>query len=89
MPKLRVWHIPNPPNKGFRIEAQNLIEAKLVITALCDYDNYLGDELIFANVSGLEVLKDGLEDTEDNWGEWYDPETDQDVMDILREEWSA
>ena len=63
---LRVWHIPNVPSEGFHISVANLAEAKIVLTALAEYDLYLGEGVIATNAQGLEVFE-SIE-----WVEWED-----------------
>jgi hypothetical protein len=79
----RIWHIPNVPGQPFHKVVGSIEEAKKIINLLVDYDNFLGDDLVASNVSGLEVTSDG------EWVEWHDPQTDQDIMELLREEWEA
>ncbi len=74
--QLRVWHIPNPPRPPFQKIVQSVQEAKSILNLLGDYDNYLGDDLIYANAGGLEVFENG------EWTEWHD-EDDRDLGDIL------
>jgi len=62
---LRVWHIPNPPKKPYRVSVKSLVEAKQVLDTLAFYDLYLGDDLVFANVQGLEVFEG------EEWVEWH------------------
>jgi len=63
---LRVWHIPNVPNEGFRCSVANLVEAKIALMVLAEYDLFLGENMIVSNVQGLEVFEDG------EWVEWED-----------------
>lgn len=73
---LRIWHVPNPPHAGFEMDVRSPRHAYDVLSVLWAYDNYLGDELIFTNASGLQVFEDG------EWVEWHNDE-DQDF-----DEWS-
>ena len=63
---LRIWHIPNVPNNGFHFSVTSVNEAKLVLTAIAEYDLHLGEDVISSNAQGLEVFKDG------EWEEWED-----------------
>lgn len=84
---LRIWHIVNVPGKAFRQEVQSVEEAKSFLNLLINYDNYLGDSLIASNVSGLEVYEDAQDLDEPGWYEWHHPETDDDILDIIKAEW--
>lgn len=77
---LRIWHIPNPPRRPFNRLVKSLEEAKDVLNILADYDNYIGDPLIWANAQGLEKFEGG------EWLEWHN-EDDFDIAQVLREEW--
>lgn len=41
--KLRIWHIANPPRGAFRVDVSSVQEAAKILTALADYDLFLGD----------------------------------------------
>ncbi len=69
MKKLRVWWIPQVPMEPFKVDVQNLVEARLMIDALADYDSFQYNNNIkpdYCNVGGLEEF-DGEE-----WLEWED-----------------
>jgi hypothetical protein len=77
---LRVWWIPQVPSKGdpFFVEVASLIQAKLVLRVLGDYDFYQLANRIkgdFCNTGGLEEF-DGA-----SWSDWEDPETGGDIDD--------
>ena len=55
---LRIWHVPNPPHAGFEIDVRSPRHAYDVLSLLWSYDNYLGDEMVYSNVSGLQVFED-------------------------------
>jgi len=78
--QLRVWHIANPPNDGFHRTVSSVEEAKTILNLLADYDNHLGDHLVFSNAQGLEVFAQG------EWVEWHDEE-DNDISYLLRDAW--
>lgn len=67
--KLRVWWIPQVPMKPFRTEVKSLVEAKLLLNTLAQYDIFQFENNIkpdYCNVGGLEVFEDG------EWTDWYD-----------------
>ena len=68
---LRIYHIPNPPHRGFEMDVRSPRHAYEVLSVIWAYDNYLGDELVYMNVSGLLVFEDS------EWIEWHNDE-DQD-----------
>ena len=66
-PKLRVWWIPQVPMRRFFVGVKTLEEAKLLLETLARYDRFQFENRIkpdYANVGGLEVLKNG------EWMEW-------------------
>ena len=66
MIQYRIYHISNPPNRGFRQDVHSPAQAKTLLDLLAHYDLYLGD-LIVANDQGLEV-RVGI----NAWEEWED-----------------
>lgn len=69
--KFKVWWIPQVPMKAFEIEVKNLVEAKLLLTALADYDQFQLDNNIkpdYSNMGGLVVWEDG------EWVDWENEE---------------
>lgn len=78
--QLRVWHIANPPGPLFQRDVTSVEEAKTILNLLADYDNHLGDNLVFSNAQGLEIFDHG------EWVEWYD-ENDNDIAYVLRDAW--
>lgn len=78
---LKVWWIPQIPMTGFEAPVSSLVEARLLLDALADYDlfqlrhNVRGD---YANAGGLMVFdanddEDGSKDEpKGSWVEWYD-----------------
>jgi len=84
---LRIWWVPNPPRTRFEREVEDVDEAMSLLDLLCDYDNYLGDNHIVANVGGLEIFDEetakDFEDDCDGWVEWEDDEGD-DIMQCMR-----
>lgn len=83
---LRIWHIPQVPGKAFRVAVKSVNEAKLLLVTLADYDLFQVEHKIkgdYCNASGLEVY-DPTDD--DGWSDWYDPETADDIWDLIRRE---
>ncbi len=84
-PKLRVWWIPQVPGKPFQVEVANLIEAKLLLNALENYDQFQVDNRIkgdYCNCGGLEMWNE-----EDNdWEEWFNEDYDREIDDYTLEE---
>ena len=76
---LRVWHVTNPPNKPFHRKVSSIDEAKAVLNLLADYDNHIGDPLIWGNAQGLEQFAGG------EWVEWHN-EDDNDISEVLQRE---
>jgi hypothetical protein len=50
--RLRVWHIANAPRPPFRVDVATIDEAKQVLRALADFDNYVGDDQPWTTVGG-------------------------------------
>ncbi len=84
-PKLRVWWIPQVPGKPFHVEVTNLVEAKLLLNALENYDQFQVDNRIkgdYCNCGGLEMWNE-----EDNdWEEWFNEDYDREIDDYTLEE---
>ncbi len=78
-PKMQVWYIYNPPNKGVRLPVETVEEAKTVLRKW--FQDALEDDNIFVNVGGLEVWEE-----EGGWCEWRDEEMDFDICQIMDEE---
>ena len=78
MNELRIWWISNPPRESFTKKVNSVDEAKKYLALLAEYDLYL-DDLIESNVSGLEEYVD------DEWSEWYDEVTDDDIWGVMDE----
>lgn len=67
--QLRVWWIPQVPGKSFTVDVVNILEAKLLLKALADYDIFQFENRIkpdYCNAGGLKTW-DGKE-----WEDWYD-----------------
>lgn len=71
--QLRVWWIPQVPMKAFYVPVKNIIEARLILDTLANYDIFQFENNIkpdYCNAGGLEVFdKDYYE-----WVTWYDEE---------------
>lgn len=87
--QLRVWWIPQVPMKCFYVPVVNLVEAKLLLNTLADYDQFQYDNRIkpdYCNAGGLQMLDEG----EGEWIDWYDEETGKEIddysLDELRQE---
>lgn len=71
--QLKVWWIPQVPGKAFNVNVATLVEAKLLLNALAEYDLFQLKENIkpdYANAGGLAVFADG------EWGDWYSADAD-------------
>jgi len=70
---LKVWHTPQIPGKPFEVDVENLVEARLILDALADYDDFQFKNKIrpdYSNANGLVSCVNG---------EWED--FDPDSMD--------
>ena len=78
---LRVWWIPQVPGKPFYQAVTSLVEAKLLLNALAEYDTFQFENRIkpdYCNAGGLQVYEAELEslDGQDGWCDWYDENGD-------------
>lgn len=65
---LRVWWIPQIPMKPFTVPVRSLREAKLLLSALANYDAFQFENNIkpdYCNTGGLSVFEEG------EWLDWY------------------
>jgi hypothetical protein len=79
--ELRVWWIPQVPGEPFHVPVGSLVEALFVMDTLGRYDAFQLEHYIkpdYSNVGGLECYS---QDGDDEWCEWYDPETGDDIND--------
>lgn len=88
---LRIWHIPQVPGKAFHVAVRTVDEAKLLLVTLADYDLFQLENNIkpdYCNVSGLQVYEPELnsEPDDDGWFDWHDPETDDNIWELIRSE---
>lgn len=72
---LRVWHIPQVPGKAFRVPVDSLVQAKLVLDTLANYDLFQYENSIkpdYCNAAGLEVYSSYGNEEGDGpgWEEW-------------------
>jgi hypothetical protein len=73
---LRVWWIPQVPMKAFTFDVASLLEAKVLLEALAEYDGFQFENNIkpdYANAGGLSVFIG----SEDDWCDWYSSEGDE------------
>lgn len=71
---LQVWHIPQVPMKPFIVPVANLVEAKLLLDTLAQYDIFQFENRIkpdYCNAGGLSVFEDG------EWTDWWDDDGNQ------------
>lgn len=71
--KLRVWWIPQVPMTSFRVNVENLREAKLLLDTLAQYDLFQLKHNVkpdYCNAGGLEVWDVDSQE----WLEWEDVE---------------
>jgi hypothetical protein len=84
--KLRVYWIPQVPGEAFYVDVANLVEAKLLLDTLANYDIFQFDNRIkgdYCNAGGLEVWED------EEWCEWWDEESGKEIDDYTIEELRA
>lgn len=86
--KLRVWWIPQIPMTAFRQEVNSLVEARLLLDTLAQYDLFQLENNVkpdYANAGGLEYYDEGMGE----WSEWYDESMGEDIdyftLDELRQ----
>ena len=71
MNTLRVWWIPQVPMDPFYVPVNNLVEARLILDAFAQYDDFQLKNNIkpdYSNVGGLQMWDDG----EKAWFDWED-----------------
>ena len=81
MSKMRVWWIPQIPMKAFRVDVEDLAQAKLLIKTLAEYDIFQFENNIkpdYCNAGGLEVFEDG------EWVEWESWDSGHDIHEYMR-----
>ena len=72
---LRIWWIPQIPMKAFEVPVADLVQAKLLLRTLADYDAFQFENRVrgdYCNTGGLSIFEDG------EWSDWYHPETGDD-----------
>jgi hypothetical protein len=84
MVKLRVWWKSTFPGNAFYFPVNSLLEAKLLLTALPEYDWFLYDNHLRGNYSNAGGLQMWNESTQE-WEEWWDDEN-RDIVDFSLEE---
>mgnify|MGYP006403142327 CR=1 FL=1 len=78
---LQVWWIPQVPMTAFTVPVANIQEAILILRTLARYDLFQLQHNVkpdFSNAGGLNLFEDG------EWCDWYDPETGEDIGDLMR-----
>jgi hypothetical protein len=83
--KLRVGWIPQVPGKPFHVEVATLVEAKLLLEALADFDQFQLDNRIkgdYCNCGGLEVWNED----DNDWEDWFNEDCDREIDDYTLEE---
>jgi hypothetical protein len=86
MQKLRVWWMPQFGIENlFYVPVANLLEAKLLLDTLANYDIFQFDNRIkgdYCNAGGLQVWNED----DNNWEEWFNEETGCEIDDYILEE---
>jgi glycine/D-amino acid oxidase-like deaminating enzyme len=75
--ELRVWWIPQVPMKAFHYPVGSIIEARLLLDALAQYDLFQLQNRIkpdYCNTGGLQVFDvlDEHDGPRGSWVEWHD-----------------
>lgn len=82
---LRVWWIPQVPMKiPFYVTVKDIIEAKLILNCLANYDLFQFKYNIkpdYSNVGGLQILE--LNNDKLEWVEWYNDDGD-DIDEVMK-----
>jgi len=68
---LKIWWIPQIPMKSFEVEVDNLVQAKLLLDVLADYDEFQFKNKIkpdYSNAGGLMIYSNDDKD----WVDWTD-----------------
>lgn len=71
---LRVWWVPQIPMKSFKVNVANLVEAKLILNTLAEYDVFQFENNVkpdYSNDGGLQVF-DANDDYDAPVGSWVD-----------------
>lgn len=76
-----VWWVPQMPMPSFRVPVASLVEAKLLLDTLTDYDNFQLENNVkgdYCNAGGLHVFnEDDVEDgLEGSWVDWVNEDGD-------------
>ena len=79
---LRVWWIPQVPMKSFNVPVANLVEARLLMNVLAEYDAFQFDNNIkpdYSNAGGLSVFDttDKHDGPDGSWVDWYSEDGDE------------
>lgn len=68
---LQIWWVPQVPMPSFNFSVANLVEAKLLLDALAEYDKFQYENNVkpdYSNAGGLSVFSGKACD----WIDWYD-----------------
>lgn len=82
--KLRIWHNSNFGHPPFTKEVVSVAQAIEYLDLLADYDNYQGDDKVFANAQGLEMWSE----QDQAWENYYDDDGNE-LEDLRREQEAA
>ena len=69
LPPLRVWWIPQVPMKPFTVPVENLVEAKLLLDTLAEYDRFQFENNVkpdYCNVGGVNMCE-----ADGDWVDFY------------------
>ena len=86
MQKLRVWHCPKKPGPLFRIDVSSVDEAKKLLLALVNYDQFLFDNSLKPGHHSISGLQESSNLDNDEWHEWCHVETGEDIWDVIQRE---
>lgn len=78
---LRIWWVPQIPMKSFTANVANLVEAKLLLDTLAEYDLFQLAHNIkpdFANAGGLSIFDetDKHDGPDGSWVDWTNEDGD-------------
>ena len=90
--QLRVWWCPQIPCKAFHWPVTSLVEGRMLLDALAQYDLFQLEHNIkpdFCNAGGLQVFdpEDDHDGPNGSWSDWYDDDgrsIDDFTLDELR-----
>lgn len=73
---LQVWWVPQVPMKSFRVDVATVVEGKLLLDALAQYDLFQFHNNVkpdYSNAGGLQIFdaNDHGDGPEGSWVDWY------------------